>query len=453
MSQRVEHGDWQTPPELAAACVARLVAAGVSPRTVLEPTCGRGAFLAAARDAWPRARLVGHELRADYVEDARATGAEVHQTDFFDADWDALTRDLEPPVLVLGNPPWVTSAALGALGSSNRPRARVAGVSGLDAVTGRSNFDVSEHVVARLLDAFEGEDFTLAMLLKTAVARRIAERRAVGGEVRGIDARRWFGAAVDGALVTASPGPRRWKRFSTLDALEPTATWGVVDGTLTLDLDAFERTRTLAGTSDPAWRSGIKHDAAAVMELARDGAGWRSRAGGAVSIEADRIHPLFKGGDLARGIEAPTRGVIVTQTRLGEPTAWMREALPRTWAYLEAHRAALDGRKSRIYRGQPDFAMFGVGAYAFAPFKVAVAGLYPDLAFRLVGPHDGKPTLLDDTCYFLPFEARADAERALRALSSEAARAFFAARTFVDAKRPVTKQLLMALDWRRVASG
>lgn len=430
---------------LAAACVARLARDGLAPRTVLEPTCGRGAWLVAAREAWPDARLVGRELDPAYAAEARAAvpDADVAVADFFATDWGALGRALEPPVLVLGNPPWVTSATLGALGSARRPRARIAGVDGLDAVTGRSNFDVSEHVVGTLLDALAGREFALAMLLKVAVARRVAERFAIGGEVRRVDARRWFGAAVDAALVTMRPGPRRWPELGELDAEAPTRTWGVAEGALVPDVDAWARTRHLEGTQAPAWRSGIKHDAAAVMELTRDGAGWRSRAGGRIELEPDLVFPYRKGGDLILGT-SPARAVIAPQARLGAPTDWIRDALPRTWAYLDAHRAALDARKSRIYRGRPPFAIFGIGEYAFAPYKVAVAGLSAELAFRLVEPVDGRPVLLDDTSYFLPFVTREAAVDAQRTLSSPEARSFFLARMFGDAKRPVTKRLLMS---------
>ena len=47
--RRTIRGDYQTPPELAHAVCARLAGDGLAPAAVLEPTCGRGAFLAAAR--------------------------------------------------------------------------------------------------------------------------------------------------------------------------------------------------------------------------------------------------------------------------------------------------------------------------------------------------------------------------------------------------------------------
>ncbi|MEZ4336620.1 MAG: hypothetical protein R3B82_08330 [Sandaracinaceae bacterium] len=371
----------------------------------------------------------------------------IEVADFFATDWETVAATLEPPVLVLGNPPWVTSATLGALDATNRPRARIEGIRGLDAVTGRSNFDVSEHVASRLLEAVDGA--TLAMLLKVSVARRLAERHALGGEVRRIDARRWFGAAVDAAFVVARPGPRRWAEHPDLDAEAPTRTWGFADGAIRPDLGAWTRTRHLEGVHAPPWRSGLKHDCARVMELTPDGDAYLGADGARVALEPDLVHPLLEGGDLIAG-RAPHRVVIVPQRRLGASTDWIRESLPLTWTYLDAHRPALDARRSRIYQGRPPFSIFGVGDYAFAPWKVAVAGLSPALAFRLVGPVRGKPTMLDDTAYFLPFDTEAEARDAHVALSSDEARAFYEARMFADAKRPVTKRLLMSLDRSRL---
>lgn len=63
-----------------------------------------------------------------------------------------------------------------------------------------------------------------------------------------------------------------------------------------------------------------------------------------------------------------------------------------------------------------------------------------------MGPHQGRPVVLDDTCYFLGFDDAAAAKRAAKALGSELARDFFSARIFWDNKRPITKAILQSLD-------
>src|SRR4029079_1509745 len=98
------------------------------------------------------------------------------------------------------------------------------------------------------------------------------------------------------------------------------------------------------------------------------------------------------------------------------------------------------------------FAVFGLGEYSFAPWKVAISGLHKRAAFTLGGPDDqGRPMLLDDTCYFLGFPDESSAVAACWLLRSERAQAVIQALAFWDAKRPITKQLLDHLDLRALA--
>ncbi|WP_428261298.1 hypothetical protein [Haliangium sp.] len=445
--------------------MATLARSGVRPRTVIEPTCGEGAFLVAARDQWRSATLVGYELHHDYVTAARAalpSSVSVSQADFFATDWPRVFQRTNGPVLVLGNPPWVTSAELGSLTSSNLPRKEnFKHLSGLDAITGKSNFDVSEWMLLRLLHALQGRAFVLSFLCKSIVARRVMEHAVsaqwrVHGETRAIDAMAHFGAAVDAVLLTVVSADKdkhadggqahAWPRYPSLDAITPAAVLGCPNGTATPDIDAFMRTRHLAGTCAPEWRSGLKHDCSAVMEFVAEGGQLRSRASGVVELESDYLFPMMKGSDVANGRLPPARAMLVTQRSLGQPTGTIQTVAPKTWRYLHQHRAALAARKSSIYAKQPAFAIFGVGDYTFAPWKVAIAGLYKKLSFLLVGLHAGKPVVFDDTTYFLPFSTEADARAAHEALTSPLAAEFFRARIFWDDKRPINKRVLQELD-------
>src|SRR5580700_6050436 len=182
--RRVEYGDFQTPPDLAQAVCRAL--RGEKPATLIEPTCGTGAFLVAAIDRFLPLRLaLGLDINSRYVAAARravagTTSSAEHQIrvgDFFQTDWPALVAKSAEPLLILGNPPWVTNSALGVLGSSNLPpKQNLPGRSGLEGLTGKSNFDVSEWMIGRLLEAAAGRRATLAMLCKTAVARRVLAR-------------------------------------------------------------------------------------------------------------------------------------------------------------------------------------------------------------------------------------------------------------------------------------
>jgi hypothetical protein len=461
---RAAYGDWQTPLDLARAVLARIERLDLpAPSVVIEPTCGEGTFLEAAAVAYPSASLQGYEINPTYAEAARdrlrlsERRACVIVADAFALDWERELAQSSGHVLLIGNPPWVTSSAQGATGATNLPRKHnFKGHAGLDARTGKGNFDVSEWMILRWLEALRVRPATLAVLCKSAVARRVIEhgesrawRLAPRGLFR-VDAGRYFRAAVDAVLFVCETGrpsdhSSTWPLYDELQATSPRAAMAVVDGRLVPDAAAFARTAHLEGGGGPAWRSGVKHDCAEVMELERVDAAWWNALGEPVDVEPSCVFPLLKGSDVAHG-RAPRRGLVVPQRKIGEATARLREEAPRLWSYLTSHRERLAARRSTIYRGQPDFAIFGIGPYSFAPWKVAVSGLHKRAAFRLVPPHDGLPVLLDDTCYFLPFTDEASARRAHAALASELAAEFLAARVFVDAKRPIQKGVLGRLD-------
>ena len=464
---RRDLGDFQTPPGLVTEVLDRLDALRIPRRRALEPTCGRGHFIAGLLGRPdPPAEVRGFEIQTEHLEAARAIdrgGAVValESADIFGVDLASRLRwETAGPLLVVGNPPWVTSAALGRLGSDNRPaRSRVDGLSGLDARTGRSNFDLAEAVWHKLLAELAEPDATIALLCKVATARNVlrwAARTAVpiaSASIHRIDARHWFDAAVDACLFVVRLGPTasyRAEVYPDLASDVPEATIGVVDDLLVADLDTFEHASAAFGRCPRAWRQGVKHDAAGVMELVERDGRWVNGRGETVEVEPDQIYPLLKGTDLARPTHRPSRGVIVTQHRLGEDTTRLADRAPRLWAYLQGHADAFAARRSKVYEGRPPFAMFGVGDYAFAPHKVAVSGLHKSPKFRAIGPVDGRPVLLDDTCYFLPCDSAREADRLAARLNGPAARKLLASLLFDDAKRPVTKAILQRIDLDRL---
>jgi hypothetical protein len=95
--------------------------------------------------------------------------------------------------------------------------------------------------------------------------------------------------------------------------------------------------------------------------------------------------------------------------------------------------------------------VFGVGAYTFAPWKVAISGLYKTLKFRVLGSVHRKPIVVDDTCYFIPCHTRQEAEFICGLLNSDLCQRFLRALVFFDAKRPITIDVLNRIDLKRVA--
>ena len=466
-----EFGDFQTPPALAERICAFLLSEGVRPKAVVEPTCGRGSLLKAALASMAPKAAVGLDVNAGHLRHVTESlpqavhpGLEVVEADAFQADWRALFASLPEPVLVLGNPPWVTNAALGVLESGNRPaKSNFQRHAGIEAITGRGNFDVSEWLLLRWVQALVGRDGWLAMLCKTAVARKMLAHCWRGGievghaQIRRIDAKTHFGVAVDACLLLCrfgmSAATEECPVFDRLADDRPATTLAFRGGELVADADAFDRRKHLAGTSGFRWRSGVKHDCAKVMELRRDGDRYRNGLGETVALEDDFVLPMLKSSELAGGrIATSDRWMVVPQRRTGDDAERLRRSAPRTWAYLDRHAERLARRRSSIYRGRCRFAVFGVGDYAFTPWKVAISGLYKRLRFSVVGPREGRPVVFDDTAYYLPCNGQRQAEALADLLHTTAAQEFLSAFVFWDAKRPVTATLLNRLDVTALAA-
>ena len=398
---RIEFGDFQTPAPLACAVCERLWEQGIRPRTIVEPACGVGRLLWAAVRRFPDARqLIGLDINGDHVREAaretsslaQSARAEFVQGDFFTIDWQRRLAALTEPILVIGNPPWVTNSALAVLGGSNRPASRrQPGLRGIEAITGKSNFDVSESMLETLLHALDGRDAALAMLCKTRVARATLRRAWENGwqlasaSLFRIDAPRHFGAAVDAGLLVCRLRPgeacRECAVYEDLAEPQPAGWMGYAEGRLVGDVRAYARWRHLAGAASERWRSGIKHDCARVMELSYGDGVWRNGLGERVEVERDSLFPLLKGSRLARGVVDPDRWLVVPQRFVGQDTEELRNSAPKTWDYLQAHADLLDRRASSIYRRRPRFSIFGVGDYSFVHCKIAIAGFAKQLKF------------------------------------------------------------------------
>ncbi|MDP1586471.1 MAG: hypothetical protein Q8M07_01905, partial [Prosthecobacter sp.] len=168
-------------------------------------------------------------------------------------------------------------------------------------------------------------------------------------------------------------------------------------------------------------------------------------------LESSHLFPLLKCTDLSHGRFLPSKKVLVSQRRMGDATAAIESDAPLTWEYLQRHSSKLDARKSSIYRGKARFAIFGIGEYAFSPWKVAVSGLHPHARFIVVPPVAGRPVMFDDTCYYLSFQEESMARLIAQMLNSIPCQAFIASLIFRDSKRPVTAELLQRLNFNEIA--
>ena len=126
---RKELGAWYTPSDLVdtvvdAVVTPEFVSGRSRPIVVLDPSCGDGRFLAAARNRieslGASATLIGCDVDPDAIHVARASlpdDAELRQADALATTWPARRIDL-----VLGNPPFLSQMATATTrgGSSGR---------------------------------------------------------------------------------------------------------------------------------------------------------------------------------------------------------------------------------------------------------------------------------------------------------------------------------------------
>lgn len=468
-----EFGDFQTPPPLAEAAMETLRKLGIKPKTVIEPTCGKGAFLLAAIKVLPEAqRFVGVDINQQYLEvledqaiaSGRQSDVQLIHGDFFFLDWNTLLTKLPQPILIVGNPPWVTSSELGLLASKNLPKkSNFQERRGYDAITGKSNFDISEWMLLQHLDWLRERGGVIAMLCKTAVARKAlfhAWRNSFPvsrSMMYIVDAKKNFGASVDACFLVVSmlreAGSADCAVYDAIDSNQPSRAIGYHDEIVLSNVAYYESWRHLKGKDEAyTWRSGIKHDCSKVMELELEGKKYRNGNGEQVSLENDYVYPMLKSSDIGNGqVRYGRKYVLVTQKYVGEDTTPIRRNAPKTWRYLEAHEKLFDKRASSIYRNRPQFSIFGVGDYSFSSWKVAISGFYKRLSFKVIRPYQGKTVVLDDTSYFLPCWSEAEAHFIKKLLNSDPAQQFLESMIFWSDKRPITIEVLKRLDLHRLS--
>lgn len=459
-------GDYQTPPDFARRiCLYLKDQLHLQPDTVLEPTCGLGHFLQASLLFEAKA-YYGIELNPEYCQQCRNSlpDSKVHiiQASIFGFDTRALlTGGNASELLILGNPPWVTCSTLSALHSDALPpKSSQAGLTGLEAITGSSNFDVCEAIILQLLQEYARTSAVLAMLCKTATARKVYAQLCLRHipfeccDILEFDASEVFGIEADACLLTVrlSPAEHVQSVCRIYDLARPDTVkqelYCSPDG-LCLPVQApypdFE------GSCCFEWRQGVKHDCAAVMELVPCAGLWRNGLQEQVRLEEKQVFALAKSSMLRQPVlHTFSRAVLLTQHHTGEDTGRLQQEAPLTWQYLQQHRAFFERRKSKVYQKAPPFALFGIGPYSFARYKVAVSGFYTKPVFTLLYSPDGRPVMTDDTCYFLSFEEYELAYTAMLLLNSAPVQSFLTARAFQGAKRPYTKKLLSRLNLQAI---
>ena len=468
-----EYGDFQTNRYLTNLIATKIHSEGNSPKVVIEPTCGKGHFILAVLGTFDTVeKIYGIEIQKKYIwqtkfnildfflnnPDKKRPEIQIVHSSIFDFNYQSIKESIgEKELLIIGNPPWVTNSALSAMDSQNLPqKSNFKQHKGLDAMTGKGNFDIAEYITIDLLRNFGHYRGNMAFLVKNTVIKNIVydipklKLPIANLKKQNIDSKKEFDVSVDAALFSCqlNRDTEYYCQESDFYTSEIKCDFGWKNNKF---MSVLSSDNEIDGISPFEWRQGIKHDCSKVMEIVRDGEFFCNKLGEYFSLEEDLVYPLLKSSDLKTTIANPTRKMtIVTQKFVGQDTSYIKK-YPQTFEYLNNHIDLFRLRKSSIYRGKCDFSIFGIGDYSFKPYKIAISGLYKTFHFCLVKPQDGKPVMLDDTCYFIGFDTLEQAEYVWNLLNTDIVKKLLKSISFGDAKRMITKEILMRIDLRKVA--
>ena len=471
----VEYGDFQTNEKLAKSICNYLKKKNLNPKILIEPTCGKGNFIISAIQTFDSLQQIfGIEIQEKHLWQLKFNlltyflnnlktnkpKINLYHCNIFDFDFKRIKKYVnEQELLVIGNPPWVTNTVLSTLNSKNLPKkSNFKQAKGIDAITGKGNFDIGEFISLKMLNLFSQENGYFAFLIKNSVIKNIIFEQKKNKypiseiEKHAIHAQKEFDAAVAASLFVC-----KFNSISEFIATEydfytsiPKLTLGWVNNKFASDTEKYKRYQDFDGICPFEWRQGVKHDCAKVMELERIEGGFRNALGEEFELEEDLVYGILKSSDLKEDrVNNPRKYTIITQKKIGQETNYILEKLPKTKTYLQRHKNYFLNRKSSIYNGKPMFSIFGIGDYSFKPYKVAISGLYKQTKFTLVEPNR-TVLMLDDTCYFVGFDTLEDALTTQFLLNKTETQEFIQSFMFTDAKRAITKDLLMRLDFNSI---
>ena len=470
---RTEFGDFQTNNDLSVRVVKRISSQSQNPTILFEPTFGEGNLLLAGLQEFSSIeKIIGVEIYKPYIWKTKFKILDyylqnpsknkpsiiLYHESIFDFDLNNLAKNtINDKILILGNPPWVTNAQLTTLESDNLPRkSNFKNNTGLDAMTGKGNFDIGEYITQNLIRNFQNHQGNMAFLVKNIVIKNITfDQKRNNFLVRNLqkyhfDAKKEFNASVEASLFFCefSNNAEQFCREINLDENKPFEnTFGWINNKFVSIMEDYETYANIDGICPFEWRQGVKHDCTAVMELRKEGDYFLNAEDEKIELENDLVYPFLKSSDLKnKEVTNVRKYTIIPQKKIGQETDYIKEFYPLTYQYLKVNEGSFDKRKSSIYRGKPQFSIFGIGDYSFKPYKVAISGLYKTFAFTLIFPLNEKPIMLDDTCYFLGFDTPEEAIITHRLLNHDITRKFLKSIVFLEAKRAFTKDILMRID-------
>ena len=278
-----EFGDYQTPDSFAEiVCNLLRDKLNVTPHIVIEPTSGVGNFLNAALNSFDTIDgAIGLEINPAYCNKCKKRiideRLQVINDNFFTYQIEKYIGEKE--TLFLGNPPWATNSEL----NFNLPeKENFKKLSGTDAITGASNFDICEYIILKLIEKSLNKRVEIAMLCKTSVARNVLLELDRNDTC--IDTVKMYNFNSSKIFGISAPACLLFIKMSTTDIKCRECDIYEIDSPDTIIGKIVFKNGKLSNCNDGVidldgdccieWRQGVKHDCAGVMELEKENENW-----------------------------------------------------------------------------------------------------------------------------------------------------------------------------------
>ena len=266
MERQEEYGDYQTNENLSLSICHRLKDKNIDPQIIIEPTCGKGNFILSSLRVFNNIeKIFAIEIQEHYlwtlkfrlidffIENPSLNRPQIYISNIsvFDYDFSQIKNKIkDEKLLILGNPPWVTNSALSILNSTNLPRKyNIKRTKGIEAITGKSNFDIGEYIILNLLDLFSIYYGHFAFLIKNSVIKNIIYDQKINNyqigkiEKYSIDSMKEFGASVDSSLFLCEMhnSPDYFANEGNFYDFKITNTLGWVDGKFASNITKYKK--------------------------------------------------------------------------------------------------------------------------------------------------------------------------------------------------------------------
>ncbi|REI13022.1 hypothetical protein DOS71_00035, partial [Staphylococcus felis] len=292
-----ELGDYQTPISLVKKVINVLKINGVELINIIEPTMGKGNFIIELfNNSDGFESVFGIEKQEEYLlefavelkkkfKKEKYDNLKIFDDDIFSINIENLITE---GVVIIGNPPWVTNSNQSVLKSQNIPQKNnFRLLKGMDAITGKSNFDISEAIIIKLIQSLiKVKKGYISLLVKNIVIRNLLyycenlDCKIKDFKMYKFDAKKEFDVNTSASLLFISVDNEIKNNEMTsiceiYDIDQPETLideFGWINNNFVSSIKNYEYGKVIekvdrASSDKLVWRSGIKHDASKIMEV------------------------------------------------------------------------------------------------------------------------------------------------------------------------------------------